>query len=228
MKRFAVIGLGRFGYRVAITLAEEGAEVIVIDRDKNRIEEIKDRVTMAIWMDSTGEDSLRSQGINAVDTAIVSMGEDFESSLLTTVLLKKLGVKEVITRAKTEVQGEILKLVGADRVIFPDDEIGRRLARSLLITNILDYIPLSEGYSVAQVKAPKNFWGAKLKDLNLRQQFNVNVVSIKESVRTINARGEKKISEKVYHVPDPEHIIKEEDVLIIVGRNEDIEKIARE
>ncbi len=223
MRKFAVIGLGRFGATVAKALAQRGAEVIAIDKDPQLVEKFKEVVTLAVTLDSTDEEALRSQGVDRVDVAIVSIGE-FESSILTTALLKKMGVPKVITRAShtaSEIQEKILTLVGADRVILPEEEIGKKLAQSLIVSNILDYFPITEKYSAAQVRAPSEFWGKEIGQLKVRQKYRINILEI----RKFSANGKK--VEKINYLPQATDVIEEGDVLTIIGEEEDIERFAQ-
>ena len=140
MRRFAVIGLGKFGGTVARSLAERGAEVIAVDKDEKLVDTFAEIATLAVKLDSTDEEALKTQGIDKVDVAIVSIG-DFEASILTTALLKRLGVPTVITKATqsvSQIQERILNLVGADKVVLPEMEMGKRLAQNLLVSNVLD------------------------------------------------------------------------------------------
>ncbi|RKY01854.1 TrkA family potassium uptake protein [Candidatus Poribacteria bacterium] len=215
-RRFAVIGLGRLGSHLARSLAKRGAEVIAIDRDMRAVEAIKDQVTLAVRLDSVDEEALRAQGLDKVDAVIVAIGEDFESNVLTVALLKKLGVKQVIARASSEIQQQILSLVGADKVFFPEADTAERLAQLLISPSILDYIPLTDGRSVAQVNAPESFHGKTIAELKIRTRYGVNVIAVRRS-------GEKEITE----MPSPDYVIKKGDVLVVVGANEDIEKLSK-
>ena len=224
MRKFAVIGLGRFGATVAEALAQRGAEVIAIDKDPALVEKFKEIVTLAVKLDSTDEEALRSQGVDKVDVAIVSIGE-FESSILTTALLKKIGVPKVITRAShtvSDIQEKILSLVGADRIILPEVEMGKKLAQSLIISNILDYFPITDKYSAAEVRAPRSFWGKRIGDLKIRQKYQVNILEI----RKLSAKGDK--VEKINYLPQATDTIEKGDVLMVVGEEEDIERFSRE
>ncbi|HDN84685.1 MAG TPA: TrkA family potassium uptake protein [Candidatus Aerophobetes bacterium] len=222
MRKFAVIGLGRFGATVAESLAQRGAEVIAIDKDPHLVEKFKEIVTLAVTLDSTDEEALRSQGVDKVDIAIVSIGE-FESSILTTALLKKIGVPRVITRAShtaSKIQEKILSLVGADRIILPEEEMGKKLAQSLIVSNILDYFPITEKYSAAEIRAPSNFWGKKIGELKVRQKYHVNILEIRK------VSPEKKKIEKINYLPQATDVIEKGDILLIVGEEEDIERFS--
>jgi len=223
MRKFAVIGLGRFGATVAEALARRGAEVIVIDKNPELVERFKEIATLAVRLDSTDEEALISQGVNKVDVAIVSIGE-FESSILTTALLKKIGVPRVITRAShtvSDIQEKILNLVGADRIILPEVEIGKKLAQSLIASNILDYFPITDKYSAAQVNAPESFWGKKIGDLKIRQKYRVNILEIRKM-----SLEENKI-EKINYLPQATDVIEKGDILMVIGEEEDIERLSR-
>ncbi len=228
--KVAVIGLGRFGKSVAIGLAGRGVEVIAIDKDKNRVEEIKDKVTHAVILNSEDEDSLRSQGVDKVDIAIVSMGEsDFRSSVLTTVLLKRMGVKTVISRAFEYIDREILKSIGADEVVFPEVEMGQRLARSLTSPGIIDCINLDEHdeFSILEMQAPKRFCGKTIGELQVAKKYGVNIVLIKHKVGFINKSGNIKSKEKINYVPRAEDVINDGDILWIIGRTEDVQNVTK-
>ncbi|MEA3485618.1 MAG: TrkA family potassium uptake protein [Candidatus Aerophobetes bacterium] len=227
MRKFAVIGLGRFGARVARTLAERGAEVIAVDKDERLIAEFKDIVALAVKMDSTDEEALKSQGIDQVDVAIVSIGENFESSVLTTALLKRLGVPTVITRASrtaSRIRERILNLIGADRVVLPEEEMGKRLAQNLLVSSILDYIPISQKYSAAEVRASKKFWDKKIGDLKIREKYKVSILEIKK----VSGEGKNAKVEKINYLPQANDVIEKGDVLLVIGEEEDIEHLSKE
>lgn len=223
MRKFAVIGLGRFGTTVAAALAQRGAEVIAIDRNPGLVEKFKDMVTLAVKLDSTDEEALISQGVDKVDVAIVSIGE-FESSILTTALLKKIGVPRVITRAShtvSNIQEKILSLVGADKIILPEVEMGKKLAQSLVVSNIMDYVPITEKYSAAEVHAPKGFWGKKIGELKIRQKYSVNILEIKK----MRLNGDH--VERINYLPQPNDIIEQDDLIVVIGEEENIEKFAQ-
>lgn len=225
--KVAVIGIGRFGQSLALSLAERGVEVIAIDKNRERIETVKDKVTLSVILDSEDEEVLKAQGIDKVDIAVVSMGEnDFRSNILTTVLLKKLGVKTIISRAFEHVDQEILKSVGADRVVFPEVEMGQRLARRLAAPSIIDFIPLddNEDFSIAQIESPKRFWGKRIGELRIAAKYRVNVVLVKRKVPQPNGVT---IKEEFNYVPRADDIINEGDTLWIVGRTEDVENLSR-
>lgn len=225
MRKFAVIGLGGFGGTVAQSLAERGAEVIAVDKDSSLVDKFAQIVTLAIKLDSTDEEALKAQGIDEVDVAIVSI-TGFETSVLTTALLKRLGVPIVITRASqspSRIEERILDLVGADRVILPEVEMGKRIAKNLLVSNILDYLPISEKYSAAEIRAPKSFWGKKIGDLKIRERYKVNILEMKK----ISGEGKEERVEKVNYLPHPNDVIGKGDILLVIGEEKDIERLSK-
>jgi trk system potassium uptake protein TrkA len=226
----AVIGLGRFGKSVALGLAERGIEVIAVDKNKERIEEIKDKVALAVILNSEDEESLKSQDIDKVDIAIVCMGEgDFRSSVLTTLLLKKIGVKTVISRAFEHVDMEILISIGADKVVFPEVEMGQRLARNLTAPGIIDSINLDghEDFSILELEAPKRFLGKTIGELQIATRYGVNVVLIKHRISDTDKNGNERSKEEINYVPRAEDLINEGDILWIVGKTEDAQNITK-
>ncbi len=216
MKRYAVIGLGVFGKRLAMSLERLGGEVIAVDRDAAKIEEIKDAVSVALVMDSTDEDALREQGIDQVDAAVVCIGEHFEANVLTTVHLKNMGVGLVVARAAEGIQSQILTRVGADRVVHPEEEIAERLGRQICQQNIVDFVRISSSFHAAELSAPKAFWGKTLIEIQLRQKFGINLIALSRS----NAAG------KEEQVPGAETRVEKGDKLIVVGSQSDIEYLA--
>ncbi|OHB77466.1 MAG: hypothetical protein A2Z25_16945 [Planctomycetes bacterium RBG_16_55_9] len=228
MRRFAVIGLGRFGQKLAIALAMSGAEVIAIDKDRNLIELIADQVSHAVRLDSTDEEALKAQGVDKVDVAIIGIGGGtggFEAAILTVVNLRQMGVKHIYARAEDLIAGEVFSKVGATEVIYPEIESAQRWAYKLIAPQIGEKIDFAEGYSLARIQAPPSFDGKTVMDLQLRQKYNINLVLIKrgESARTI--KGEK---DKIINVPMPSTVIYEDDVLMVVGSDVDLARLPQE
>lgn len=224
MARFAIIGLGRFGMSLATNLTAGGAEVVTIDADKRVIEDIKDEVAMAVTLDATDEHALRSLNLEKVDAAVVCIGESFEANQLATLLLKKIGVKMVIAKATTPLQRHILQLIGADQVVSPEEEMGAKLAKSLLVPRALDMIPLAEGFSIMELKAPAAFVGKALKDLKLRQRHGINVIAIKKHHPPENESSQPVLA-RIDNLPTPGSIIEEHDVLIVIGHEDVLKKL---
>lgn len=228
MHQIAVIGLGNFGSNVARELLEQGAQVLAIDRNKERVEELKDSVTFAATLNATDEKALRSVGVHEVDAAVVCVGMDIEANLLCSLLLKKLGVQKVWSRAISPLQQEILKALQVDAIINLEQEMGRLIARSLVMENVLKHIHLSAGYSVAEIKVPAGLVGKTLRDTRLRKEFGINVVAIKKHRPQITSDGERTIEEYTENVPSPDASFEEDDVLVIVGDDSDIARFSKE
>ncbi|TES91118.1 MAG: TrkA family potassium uptake protein [Candidatus Cloacimonadota bacterium] len=228
MKQFAVIGLGSFGRKVAITLGEKGAEVLAIDKNITKVEDIKDKVVHAVALDSTSLDELKSIGITDIDTVIIALGEQQEAAILTTVLLKNLGVGEVIARAMNSLYAQILRMVGADKVILIEEQMGEQLAKTLVAPQIIENVPLASGHLLVEIKPKKEFIGKKLSDLHLRSRYGVNIVAIQKKVEEINDEGEVTIRTKVNDLPGPDDKISDDETLLVVGSEEEIERLIKE
>jgi trk system potassium uptake protein len=212
-RQFAVIGLGRFGSAMATTLAELGQDVIGVDGDAERVRQLADTVTQAVELDATDERALRSVGIQDVDVAVVSIGENIESSLLVVMQLHELGVKTIVAKAVTPLHGRILEKLGVSRVIFPEREMAVRIAHGLVMPNVIDYIELSRDFSIVEVPAPDVFVGRTLKQLELRPKYGLTLIAIKRRP----ARGAAEVTNVA---PSAEETIRADDVLSLLGSNE--------
>ncbi|MHC4572590.1 MAG: potassium channel family protein [Planctomycetota bacterium] len=229
MKRFAVIGLGRFGKKLAIALAMSGAEVIAIDKNREEIELIRDQVSHAVRLDSTDEEALKAQGIDKVDVAIIGIGQGtgrgFESAILTVVNLRQMGLKQIYTRAEDLIAGEVFSKVGATEVIYPEIESAQRWAYKLIAPQIGEKIDFAPGYSLARIKAPASFDGRTVMDLQLRQKYNVNLVAIK---RDEHSKAKKSEKGSIINVPMPNTVIYQDDILMVAGSDADLAKLPQE
>ena len=219
---FAVIGLGTFGSQVSEVLMEKGGKVLAIDNRSEIIEKIKDDVSQAILLNATDEDALSTIPFEDVDIAIVAIGENKEASILVTAILKRMGVSYILARATSELQARVLKQVGADEVINIEISEGRRVAQKLLAPEILDRIPISDTITVAELYVSRNFIGKNLSKLNLRKKFKINIIAVKRSHISIDELGNPVKSEEVIF-PDSDTELKEHDIILVVGRNEDID-----
>jgi len=220
-KHYAVIGLGRFGFSVAKTLAKYDAEVIAIDSQEERVKKAADFVTYAVQLDAIDEKALRSVGIQNVDTAIVSIGENIEASILVVMLLKELGIRNIIAKAVTTLHGKVLENLGVNRIIFPERDMAIRVAHSLIRPSVLEQLELSQEYSIVELPTPANLIGKTLKDTQLRTRYGVNLIAIKRKITT-----EKGIIKDSWNVnPLPTDTIEKEDILVLIGLNEDLDKI---
>jgi len=227
MERFAVIGLGRFGSRLATNLAAAGAEVIAIDRNRDIVEELRDQVTLAIALDATDEQALKIQGIDQVDVAVVGIGQNFEANALTTALLKSFPVQRVVARARNKMQAEIIRRIGADGVVSPEDESADRWSYRLLAPFIIDHIELDGGYAIVQMPTPSPWAGKTLSDLNIRSQHNVTIVAIKRRVPSATESGAESYGDHVIDLPQPDSRLDGDDTVVIAGFDRDIKKLPR-
>ncbi len=227
-KRFLVIGLGRFGVSLAETLYSEGGEVIAVDEHAENVEEIKDRVSHAVQLDGTDLDALKSVGASGVDTAFIAIGENLEASVITTVVLKELGVKEIIVRAYTEREKKILEMVGASRVLFVEQEMGRRLAKACSGNAILDYIELSPSHSLVQWEVPEPLVGVSLVDVNILGKWGLNLFAIKKLGGIEGTFRWGKEKDQLNFVPSPDYVLEKGDILILVGKNNDLTRFTEQ
>lgn len=222
-KVFAVVGLGTFGRRVCEVLTEKGGKVIAIDQDATLVERIKDDVTQSILLDSTDEESLSQVPLEDCDFAVVAIGDNIEASVLTTALLKKAGVPYILSRAVNEIHGRVLKQVGADEVVNIEIDEGSRIAQRLISPEVLDRVPLSKMISIAEVYVQRNFWGKTLQELDLRRHGRVNVVAVRRNTVSVDELGNPVKNEEIIF-PDAKTELKESDVVMVVGRNDDIDR----
>lgn len=223
-KEFAVIGLGTFGQEVCRTLMQKGVRVIAIDNQPKNIERIKDDVTQAVLLDATDQTALAHAPIDSVDVAIVAIGDNIEASILATAVLRRSSIGHIISRAVNEVHGEILRQVGANEVVNIEIDQGRRIALRLVSPLILDNIPLSSDVSISELYAPRSMIGSSIREIDLRRKFNLNVISIKRETRDVDEAGNPVRREHLMF-PTPDDRLVEGDILLVVGKNEDIDQI---
>jgi len=228
MAKFAVIGLGKFGFNVATTLYDNGAEVIAIDNRQEIIDEISGRVSDPIFMNSTDEKALKSNGIQDMDAVILAIGNNIEVSVLTTVILKKIGVTNIYAKVDSKVHGRILELLGIQNVIFPEEQIGNQLANSLLSSNVMEYIDLSSGHSVVELMVPEDWVGKTLQQLALPTKRGINIIAIKFTEQIVSEDGENKISHKINDMPGANDIIKPDDIMVMIGPKTKINQLINE
>ena len=210
MKSFLVVGLGRFGTAVAMTLRDLGNEVMVIDENPEKVQKISDHVTYAVVADARDEEVLESLGAQNFDCAVVAIGDNLAANILVTLNLKALGVPQIICKARDEQQRRALEKIGADRVLIPEREMGMKLAQSLTSTSILDYIELSSQCGIAEIKTPASWVGRTLRDINVRAKYGVTVIALRSS------SGELSVSFS------PDEALTQESVLVILGTNDQL------
>ena len=225
MKQYAVIGLGSFGMKVARTLAEKGAEVIAIDEDMKKIEEIKDLVSQAICLDSTNEEVMRAAGLEDVEAAVVATGADVEASILTTTVLNRLSVPRIIARSASPLHSQILERVGATRIINVEEQMGEQVAKRILAPEIHEQIPLASGHSLAEIAPKKGFVGRTIGEINFRVKYGVNIIAIQKRTPIITDRGDNTFEVRINDLPKPEDIVEETDILVVVGSDENIQRL---
>jgi trk system potassium uptake protein TrkA len=212
-KKFCVIGLGSFGYHVVNTLYHAGQEVIAIDINKDKVQSVKEISSYALLGDAANKQFLIDQGIAEMDAVVVSTGDRSHLSTLITLYLKELKVPRILVKAISEDHGLILERVGATDVIFPEKEMAKKIAHTLTSPNVLEFIPLAEEYSLSETAPPRPFIGKTLLELDLRKKFHVTVIAIKDV-----------LTDQFLPAPPPTYLIKDSDVLILIGKTEDIDK----
>ena len=211
-REFVIIGVGEFGNNVAKTLSNSGATVMVVDKDEAQLENIADYVTYSVCVDATNPEAMKQLGIRNYDGAIVGIGHNLETSVLITMQLKEMGVPFIMVKASTDIEGRILAKVGADKVIFPDREMGIQIGNNIMNGNYFEAIELSEEYSIVDIAVPKSWVGKTLQEANIRSKYGVNVIGIR-NLQEMNIN------------PAATHTLTDDDVLIILGHNTDIQDL---
>ena len=214
MKRCIVVGLGIFGNNIVRELSDKGFEVIAIDKSKEAVQRVRDLASKALVADGTDKEIMDQIGIHEDDTVIISFGEDLAAATLITLHLKQLKVKSIIVKAPNEEHKMILEKVGATDVIIPEKEVAIKVARSLLSPNVFDYLPLSDDYMIYEMAPPESFLGKTIADLQLRSQYNIMVIAVKDL-----------LTDKVFTLPPAHFVVKDGQMLVLVGKMADIEKI---
>jgi len=214
MSQFVVIGLGSFGSAVALTLSKLNQDVLVIDQNEDKIEEIKDFVTQAISADVTNKKILEEFIDNNVTAVVVNLGFNLEGSILTTVFLKDMGIKNILVKAGNEDHGKVLKVVGASEIIYPEKDVGVRVAERLSIPNLIDHIPLAPEYSIVEISIPPLFIGKTLRELRLRNKYGIEVIAVKDrKLDTFNL------------IPSADLTLKSTNSLIVIAKRVDIDRL---
>lgn len=211
MKQFIIIGIGKFGESIATNLYKMGHDVLAVDIDEERVQYIANKVTHAVQADATEEGTLEALGVKHFDGAVVTIGESVQASILITLLCKELGIRHVLAKAQNELHAKVLYKIGADRVVFPERDMGLRVAHSLVSSSYLDYIELTPDYSIVELKAAKDWQGKSLKDLNIRAKYGINIMAIKQD-------------DKVVVSPAADDTIQRDDVLVVIGKARDINR----
>ncbi|KQU60531.1 TrkA family potassium uptake protein [Rossellomorea marisflavi] len=213
-KEFVVIGLGRFGGSIVRSLAEQGMEVMAIDMDEDKVNEFSTTASHAVVADSTDESVLKSLGIRNFDHVIVAIGDNIQSSILTTIMLKEIGVKKITVKAQNDYHEKVLRKIGANQVVHPERDMGRRIAHNIVSNNVLDYLELSDEHSIVELVANEKLSGNSLIDLDIRAKYGINIVAIKRDRDIIVS-------------PQAEEEIQEGDILIVIGADTDINRFEK-
>jgi len=224
-RKFAVIGLGTFGFQLACELEKLGGEVLAIDRNPEAIQDIRDRVSRAVVCDALDRDSLREVGVADVDVVVIGFRSRLDSSILVTMYVQELGVKEIVVQAVSDDHRQALEKLGAARVIFPEKDMASRVASQLLAPNLVDFLWTEPGYAIVEVKAPSSFSGKSLLELNVRQRHGVTVIAVRSSGMARPA-GQRASEAPAPFVPTPDYVFRPEDELIVFGKNEDLNKFS--
>lgn len=221
---FAVVGLGSFGMKICQVISQRGGTVIAIDSQSERINRVKNQVAQAVVMDATDEAGYKRLSLEECDVAIVAIGDNVEGSILATALLKKAGVRYLVARAINPIHRQVLGQIGADEVINIEEDMGEQLAIKLIAPQILDYIPISERVSMAEIYCPRDFVGKTLEDIDLRKKVRLNIVAVKRDTVDVDEIGNAHSSEELIF-PEAKLELKPNDVLMVVGFNEDIDTV---
>lgn len=224
-KSVAVISLGKFGIQLAISLSQKGYDVIAVDTNPERVDDIKELVNAAVVLDATDEKAMRSVNVDTVDIGIVAMGTNVQSSLLATALLQKLGIIDIYVRSINHLQENILISMGIqeNRIINIEEEMGEQLSSSLVSGKIGRYVQISERHSLMEMRVPKIFVNQTLKNLQFRENYKINIVGIKKLIPHVDDEGDVEYEIKMTDIPDPTYALQESDVLVILGTDENID-----
>ncbi|MEA1914343.1 MAG: TrkA family potassium uptake protein [Campylobacterota bacterium] len=216
MRNIAIIGLSSFGFYLCKYLSESGVQVMAIDNSEDKIDRVKSFVKKAIVADAKDKETLKNLSINEFNAVVISVGEKIDASVLTTLYLRELGVKEIIAKATTNDHAKVLHIVGATNIIFPERDMAKRVAHTIRSDNLLDYVSLGEDHSVIEIAPPQPWIGKTLAELDIRREYNVQIIMIKEIV-----------PENTIEIPSGEHIIKDSDALIIIGKNKNLDRLEK-
>jgi trk system potassium uptake protein TrkA len=221
--KFAVIGLGLLGTGIARALANRGAEVLAIDNDNQKVEDIKEEVAHAVQMDSTDDRALRAQNLQDMDAVVVAIGHNFEGLLLTTVLLNDIGVKRIITRISSKHQRMILEKIGIKEMFSPDEEVGKTVAEKLIHPDVKSFLPLPDDYEIIEIKTPKRVANKSIHEISLRERYNLNLITIKRQFQE-EVQGEMLPVEHIIGVPKSDTVLLASDVIILLGKSYDVDR----
>jgi trk system potassium uptake protein len=214
MQRVVVIGLGIFGFNLAKDLFEAGLEVIAIDKNKEMVQRIRDHSTKAILADATDREVMEALGLEEKDVVIISFGEDLAASTILTLHLREMKMKNIIVKAPNEDHKRILEKVGATEVVIPEREMAAKVARSLICPNVMDYIPLTDEYTICEIAAPASFIGKSIAEIQLRKSYNIGLLASRDV-----------LTDEITMIPGGEFVVKDSDILVVIGKEKDIQRM---
>jgi len=214
MPKFVIVGVGNFGFYLAKSLSEEGKDVIAMDHNKERVQRVQEFCSYAVVGNATDKSILESVGIEKDDTAIVSLGDDISASVLVTLYLKDLDIQNIYVKIISEDHGRVLEKIGAREIIFPERDLAKKVAQTLSSPNVIDYLPLTGEYDIVEIAPPKDFIGKTLAELKLRNKYNISILAVRGLV-----------PESITMNPGGSFILKDSDILIVLGKPDDIDKI---
>jgi trk system potassium uptake protein TrkA len=222
--KYIIIGMGNFGAFLATRLTDLGHEVVGVDSSLSRIELIQDKITHAVVLDSTDIHAVKNLPMKDVDVVVIAIGEDVGASIMTTAIFKQMNVKRIIGRAINSVQETVIRAIGVDEIIHPEEETAQRLAKRLELKGVLDSLEISDDYNIVEVKLPTRYIGLKVEEANIRNEFGLNILSTIQMIEKSNLLGIKAIKKQVSGVIKPDYVFEEEDILLLFGRVKDIHK----
>lgn len=222
--KYIIIGMGNFGAFLATRLTDLGHEVVGVDSSLSRIELIQDKITHAVVLDSTDIHAVKNLPMKDVDVVVIAIGEDVGASIMTTAIFKQMNVKRIIGRAINSVQETVIRAIGVDEIIHPEEETAQRLAKRLELKGVLDSLEISDDYNIVEVKLPTRYIGLKVEEANIRNEFGLNILSTIQMIEKSNLLGIKTIKKQVSGVIRPDYVFEDEDILLLFGRVKDIHK----
>lgn len=227
MKQFAVLGLGQFGFRVADELASKDQDVVAIDRDESAVAALKGRVAHAVCADVTDEDAMSQIGLEDVEAAVVAIGEDQLATILATAVLRRIGVTRIIARSVNQTQARILRLIGANEVLSPEDEIGRQIAERLITPGFAEVVALASGRRIVEMTVVTDWVGRTIGEIDFRRRFGVTILGVKRKRTVIADTGESTTEVEMNDMPGPGDRLEEDDVIMLIGSEEAITKLRK-
>jgi trk system potassium uptake protein TrkA len=224
-RQFAVIGLGTFGYNVAIELVKKNIQVLAVDNDSEIVNEISQFVTHALIVDATNEKAMEDAGVSDCDSVVISIGENIETSILVMLIVKDLGVKNIVVKSLSQWHSKVATKLGANTVVYPELEMAKRFVDSIVTPNILEQIKISKDYNLVEILAPKKVWGKSIRSSDIRNNYGVNVIAIRKQVPVIDNTGQIDLKEEIIMVPGPDDEINRNDVLVVIGSKNPLAKL---